>query len=147
VLVRGYTSIKLSVCARVYVCLCGVRDLEIVRNARQGLCSHNRAVACIDVGDRQNCCRSPLLCSRYKSYTNVVGKVCGQNLQTQTCTRATHICTMTRAQTYTYSHTACSCRSDAQHRHTHPTCVARVRLASLRAVCMIQPEANSLVWN
>ena len=54
-LVRGYTSIKLSVCARVYVCLCGVRDLEIVRNARQGLFSHNRAVACVDVGDRQNC--------------------------------------------------------------------------------------------
>ena len=124
-----YKHYIVSVCARVFMCVwceCGFMDLEIVRNARQGLCSHNRAVACIDVGDRQNCCRSPLLCRRYKSDTNIVGKVCGQNLQTQTCTRATHICTMTRAQTYTYSHTACSCRSDAQHRHTHPTCVARV---------------------
>ena len=84
--------------ACIYVCVwceCRFMDLEIVRNARQGLCSHNRAVACINVGDRQNCCRSPLLCSRYKSYTNVVGKVCGQNLQTQTCTRAAHIRKMT----------------------------------------------------
>ena len=44
------------VCARVYhLCVCegeSGKDLEIVRNARQGFCPNNSVVACVDVSDR-----------------------------------------------------------------------------------------------
>ena len=60
VFVQIRNAIHAHVCiACVHVCIICVcareragKDLEIVRNARQGFCPNNSVVACVDVSDR-----------------------------------------------------------------------------------------------